>query len=95
MQKITLSIGCYARAESIAVYRHKPNFGDLNVLVDSRVFKSMPPSFRSRGARHQLREAVAVGKNGPVLSVGLPLPVDGQCLQVAVKTLIANSIKVF
>lgn len=80
--KITLSIGSYARVEPIAAYRHKPNFGDLDVLVDSQVFKSMP--------HHSVVEALSISygkplpwvKNGPVLSVGLPLPADGQCLQV-------------
>ncbi|HHM5367312.1 TPA: hypothetical protein ACRNJF_002854 [Pseudomonas aeruginosa] len=70
------------RVEPIAAYRHKPDFGDLDVLVDSRVFESMSPQSVVEALSTSYGAALPWVKNGPVLSVGLPLPDDGQCLQL-------------
>lgn len=71
-----------ARVEPIAAYRHKPDFGDLDVLVDSRVFQSMSPLSIVEALSINYGKSLPWVKNGPVLSVGLPLPGDDQCLQL-------------
>lgn len=80
--QITGHLGSAARVEPIAAYRQKPDFGDLDVLVDSRVFQSMPPQSVVEALSNTYGSALPWVKNGPVLSVGLPLPGDGQCLQL-------------
>ncbi|EPJ6499750.1 hypothetical protein N5L98_006370, partial [Pseudomonas aeruginosa] len=70
------------RVEPIAAYRDKPDFGDLDVLVDSRVFESMSPQSVVEALSTSYGAVLPWVKNGPVLSVGLPLPDDGQCLQL-------------
>lgn len=80
--QITGHLGSAARVEPIAAYRQKPDFGDLDVLVDSRVFQSIPPQSVVEALSNTYGSALPWVKNGPVLSVGLPLPDDGQCLQL-------------
>lgn len=80
--KITGHLGSAARVEPIAAYRLKPDFGDLDVLVDSRVFQFMPPQTVVEALNNTYGLALPWVKNGPVLSVGLPLPSDDQCLQL-------------
>ncbi|WP_439126224.1 MAG: hypothetical protein ACNJA3_28050 (plasmid) [Pseudomonas rhizophila] len=81
-EKITCSLSNAARVEPIAAYREKPDFGDLDVLVDSRVFQSIPPQSVVEALSANYGKALPWVKNGPVLSVGLPLSVEGQCLQL-------------
>jgi hypothetical protein len=80
--QITGHLGNAARVEPIAAYRLKPDFGDLDVLVDSRVFQSMPPKSVVEALSNTYGLALPWVKNGPVLSVGLPLRSDDQCLQL-------------
>jgi hypothetical protein len=80
--RITAHLGSAARVVPIAAYRQKPDFGDLDVLVDSRVFQSMPPQSVVEALSDAYGAALPWVKNGPVLSVGLPLPGDGKCLQL-------------
>ncbi|EML2391476.1 hypothetical protein [Pseudomonas aeruginosa] len=80
--QITCPLGSAARVEPIAAYRQKPDFGDLDVLVDSRVFKAMPPHAVVKALSSSYGAALPWVKNGPVLSVGLPLSGEGQCLQL-------------
>lgn len=80
--QITGSLGDAARIEPIAAYREKPDFGDLDVLVDSRVFQTMPPQSVVEALSASYGKTLPWKKNGPVLSVGLPLSVEGQCLQL-------------
>lgn len=79
---LTGPLGNEARVEPIAAYRLKPDFGDLDVLVDSRVFQSMSPLSVVEALSINYGKSLPWVKNGPVLSVGLPLPGDGQCLQL-------------
>ncbi|MBG6419361.1 hypothetical protein I5J89_26160, partial [Pseudomonas aeruginosa] len=80
--QITCHLGSAARVEPIAAYRQKPDFGDLDVLVDSRVFQAMPPPAVVEALSSSYGAALPWVKNGPVLSVGLPLAGEGQCLQL-------------
>lgn len=80
--QITGHLGSAVRVEPIAAYRQKTDFGDLDVLVESRVFQSMPPQSVVEALSSTYGVALPWVKNGPVLSVGLPLPGDGQCLQL-------------
>lgn len=80
--QITEHLGSAARVESIAAYRQKPDFGDLDVLVDSRVFQAISPLAIVEGLSISYGSTLPWVKNGPVLSVGLPLMGDGQCLQL-------------
>lgn len=80
--RITGHLGSAARVEPIAAYRQKPDFGDLDLLVDSRVFQSMPPQSVVEVLSNEYGTVLPWVKNGPILSVGLPLPVEGQCLQL-------------
>lgn len=56
------------RFEAIEAYRQKPDFGDLDILVSH-------PSFDSDKAAKSLA-AVEVVKNGPVISIGVPINSD-------------------
>lgn len=84
--QITQHLGSAARVEPIAAYRNKPDFGDLDVLVDSRVFQAMPPAVVVEALSASYGKPLPWAKNGPVLSVGLPLPVNAseqsRCLQL-------------
>ena len=80
--QITGYLGSDTRVEPVAAYRQKPDFGDLDVLVDNRVFQSIPPQSVVEALSIIYGEKLPWVKNGPVLSVGLPLPGDGECLQL-------------
>lgn len=80
--QITGHLGSAVRVAPIEAYRRKPDYGDLDVLVDSQVFQSMPPHALVEALCSAYGAALPWVKNGPVLSVGLPLPVEGQCLQL-------------
>lgn len=80
--QITGHLGSAVRVEPIAAYRQKTDFGDLDVLVDSRVFQSMPPQSLVEALSNTYGATLPWVKNGPVLSVGLPLPSGVEFLQL-------------
>lgn len=79
---ITSHLETEARIASIMAYRQKPDFGDLDVLVDSVLFKQMPAPELVAAMSDSYGKPLPWVKNGPVLSVGLPLEEPGRCLQL-------------
>lgn len=83
---VTQHLGRAARIAPIQAYRQKPDFGDLDVLVDSRIFQAMPPAAVVEALSTSYGVPLPWVKNGPVLSVGLPLPAEAsgkeRCLQL-------------
>ncbi|MGG4645931.1 nucleotidyltransferase family protein [Pseudomonas aeruginosa] len=71
-----------ARIAPIMAYRQKEDFGDLDVLVDSTLFKQVPPVEFVNELSNNYGQPLHWVKNGPVLSIGLPLMEPGRCLQL-------------
>ncbi|WP_408601607.1 hypothetical protein [Pseudomonas sp. PLMAX] len=72
--------GITARCEPIRAYRDKPDFGDLDVLVENTLFKVLPSEKIVAALQGFYDAEIPWIKNGPVLSIGLPLE-EGGCLQ--------------
>ncbi|WP_445676342.1 hypothetical protein ACUDPO_34890 (plasmid) [Pseudomonas aeruginosa] len=71
-----------ARIAPIMAYRQKEDFGDLDVLVDSNLFKQLSPAEFVNELSNHYGQPLHWVKNGPVLSIGLPLIEPGRCLQL-------------
>lgn len=81
-EQVTGRFTSAVRMEPIAAYRQKPDFGDLDVLVDSRIFQAIPPKDLVNILSDSYGATLPWVKNGSVLSVGLPLQDASKCLQL-------------
>jgi hypothetical protein len=68
------------RCQPVAAYRQKPDFGDLDLLVESTLFEHITSEQLVAALKPTYQGEMPWIKNGPVLSIGLPLE-DGGCLQ--------------
>ncbi|MHD0644221.1 nucleotidyltransferase family protein [Pseudomonas aeruginosa] len=64
--------GAY-RHEMVKAYREKPDFGDLDILVDREMFKAKAPAEIIKEMERAFGCTIPWIKNGPVLSFGAPL----------------------
>lgn len=65
----------------VPAYRSKPDFGDLDFVVDARFMDGLPRNLLIEGLESALGCPVPTYAGGPVFSFGYPLP-EGGCLQV-------------
>ncbi|MBB4861643.1 hypothetical protein HNP46_000454 [Pseudomonas nitritireducens] len=68
------------RHEMVRAYRAKKDFGDLDVLVDRKLFATYPTEEILSAFEAAVGQKLPYHKNGPCLSIGLPL--DEGYLQV-------------
>lgn len=65
----------------VPAYRSKPDFGDLDFVVDARFMDGLPRKLLIEKLERALGGPVPTHAGGPVFSFGYPLP-EGGCLQV-------------
>lgn len=77
---LSAEIGLAFRLQPIQSYRMKADFGDLDLLVENKLFKELTSEKLVAKLASTYKGSIPWVKSGPVLSVGLPLECGG-CLQ--------------
>ncbi|NMX77620.1 hypothetical protein HBO23_32150 [Pseudomonas sp. WS 5532] len=80
LASLSAEIGLVFRLQPIQSYRMKPDFGDLDLLVENKLFKELTSEQLVAKLASTYQGSMPWVKSGPVLSIGLPLE-GGGCLQ--------------
>lgn len=81
ISKIAENNGAHARCLLIPAYREKPDFGDLDFVLDNSLYQHVSRDKLVSGLEEIFESPLPNIKNGPVHSVGIPLQ-SGGFLQV-------------
>ncbi|QTH80438.1 hypothetical protein PA10_00240 [Pseudomonas phage pPa_SNUABM_DT01] len=81
MSAIAVKHGLVLNMHLIPAYRTKPDFGDLDFVVDSRFMQGIDRTTLLAELKEHFNADIPFNNGGTVLSVGVPLE-EGGCLQV-------------